>query len=157
MFEGMVAMQKKRAGRHKSDNPRTFDLSKIRLTREERRMIEIKAILQNNGDMAKYIRDLAIHDNRPPKALSACRCGSTSLHIVYEDEEYPIKVGDEDRILMLKGVPRSVCDECGQVLGDMRLAVKIESAIDEEILWRLNQRRDIPSVMEFDELIYVKN
>jgi len=148
-------MQKKKAGRHKSENPRTFDLAKIRLTREERRMIEMKAILFNNGNMAEYIRDLAIFDTRSPKPLPSCSCGSTSLHTIYKDEERIVNVGEEDHTLVLKGVPRSKCNECGKTLGDMRLAVKLETVLDEEILWRLNNHRVIPDQIEFEELISI--
>ncbi|RUS44932.1 hypothetical protein [Cohnella sp. AR92] len=118
-------------------------------------MIELKATLFNRGNMAEYIRDVALNDNRSPKPLPACRCGNTALHIVYIDEERTVNVGSEDRLLTLKGVPRSYCDQCGRTLGDLRLAAKIETVLDDEILWRLNRREIIPEQLEFESLLSV--
>ncbi|NHN33326.1 hypothetical protein [Paenibacillus agricola] len=148
-------MQNKKAGRHKSENPRTFDLPKTRLTREERRMIELKAVMHSKGNMAEYIRDLVLKDTRIPKPLSTCLCGSTSLKIIYKDEEREVNVGDQDLTLTLTGVPRSECSTCGRIIGDMRLAAKLETVLDEEILWRVNNHHIIPKQIEFNELITI--
>lgn len=144
-----------KGGRPQSDNPRTFSLPEIRLTREEKRMIQMKAQLHNGGNVSAYIRDLAINDNRSPKPIETCSCGCETLHIVNEDQQLLLDVAGTDRSLTLKGVPRSQCKDCGQIMGDFLLDVQIESVIDEEMLWRLNHRQPIPDEMEFDELLSV--
>ncbi|WP_240420328.1 hypothetical protein [Paenibacillus periandrae] len=116
-------------------------------------MIELKAVLHTKGNMAEYIRDLVLNDTRIPKPMPTCICGSTSLKIIYIDEEREVNVGNQDLILTLTGVPRSECSSCGRIMGDMRLAAKLENVLDEEILWRVNNHHIIPKQIEFNELV----
>lgn len=145
----------KKVGRPESDNPRTFDLPNIRLNREEKRVTLLKACLHNGGNVSAYIRELIINDHREPKPLVSCSCGSHSLHITHTDEERIINLGEEERTIRLTDVPRSKCSECGRVLGDLRLSAQIESFLDEEILWRLNNQQEIPEIMAFDDLLSI--
>ncbi|SDO16783.1 Helix-turn-helix domain-containing protein [Paenibacillus sp. yr247] len=113
------------------------NLPNIRLTRDEKRATLLKASLHNGGNVSAYIRELILNDNREPKPMATCSCGSHSLHITHTDEERMINLGEGERVVRLTV-------ECGKVLGDLRLSAQIKSFLDGKFL----QTRDFSRELE---------
>ncbi|MDP5276173.1 hypothetical protein [Chengkuizengella axinellae] len=142
-----------KVGRPKSSNPREFHLPDIRLTREEKRMIELKAILHEKGNVSQYIRSLVENDRREVTPLKSCSCGSTDLKVVYKDDIKHVDIGGSSFEIPLKSVPYNECNECGEELGDLRLHAKIDEIVDEEVTHRLNHKLPVPFTLNLFDVI----
>jgi len=143
-----------RRGRPKSDNPRSFTVPEVRLTREEIRMFKLKAGFFG-GSTAALIRR-AVGEFRPQLQENAC-CGDP-MEVVHTEESYPFSVGDENYTVTVRNIPIWRCRKCGEMEVDVMLMAAIEEVAAEEFEHRLMNGEKIPVelTLDFDELLSVE-
>lgn len=152
----MNKMKKQKVGRPYSDNPRAYFIPETRMTREESRMVTLKAALYSGGNKAEFIRQAANRFEGDIKTLPCMETGCAgTMHPVTTDDYHNIKVGDEQYQIVLHGMPVFQCDVCETREMDMNFTAEVEKAIDNEIEWRLQHRQPVPKEIDFHDLITV--
>lgn len=118
-------------GRPESENPRSENLPKARLTKEENRMLKMKAAIDTNGNMSEFIRK-AIEAYVPqlPKDGGQCyECGSVLKRTTY-DRTF------EDIPTIVKNIPGYRCQSCNALETDLAVEAEVagllESIFNEE-------------------------
>jgi len=141
-----------RRGRPKSDNPRSFTVPEVRLTREEIRMFKLKAGFFG-GSTAALIRR-AVESFTPQLQENVC-CGE-AMEVVNTEESYPFSVGDENYMVTVKNIPVWRCRKCGEIEVDLMLLAAVEEVVTEEFEQMLLNRKNIPgeTVLDFNELLH---
>lgn len=80
------------------------------------------------------------------------RCGER-MERVYKDYNHYYNVGSSDKTIVVTNAPYEECPECGHIVLDVMLFAEIESSIDEEIFYQLNNRQEIPKKVDFSEFV----
>jgi hypothetical protein len=128
----------------------TETLPEVRLTKEEKTMIKLKACLFNGGNVSAYIRRVATEDQREIPPLPSCRCGNKKLKTVFENTTQTVLIhGDVEKVIRILGVPRSFCPECGNTCGNLKLEAGIEEAVDHIVETALHSQQHIPVELSF--------
>lgn len=83
--------------------------------------------------------------------MECSQCGKT-MTITYLPFTFSYNVGDEKRTLTIQNAPHFTC-ECGHTVINLFLYAEIEKAVENEIFYRLNKRKDIPDKVEFNQLV----
>lgn len=141
-----------KVGRPKSDNPRSFTIPEVRVTREEYRMVKLKADLYSNGSTAGLIRE-AVKRYAGSIPEQTCHKCSKIMEIESSTEEYEFDVSGQIHSVKVKNVPTYSCRACRVKLGDLRLYADLEEAVEDEIFHRLNARKSLPDEIDFYDFI----
>lgn len=143
-----------RTGRPRSVNPRSFTIPEVRVTREEKIMINLKAAL-NHMTVADLIREAVKKmDVDIPKEDKCPYCGER-MELVFSDLEHQVTVADKPHNVTIENVPHYKCTnpKCGKELGDLHLAAVCEKAVEDEIYYCLNNRLPLPTRMDLKKFI----
>lgn len=145
---------KPKVGRPHSKNPRSYVVPETRMTREEYRMVTLKAAMYTGGNTAEFIRLASKKFEGEMKTLPCMEQGCAgTLHSVKADDFHTFKIGDKEHEIVLRGMPIFECDICQIREIDVNLAAEVERAVDDEIGWRIQHRRSVPDELDFIELI----
>lgn len=142
--EGRQNMAKK--GRPKSENPRSFTIPEVRVTKEEKNMFALKAGFLG-GSTATLIRK-AVEAYQPQLQPSKC-CG-VEMKIIKETEEFQFRFGDSEYTVTVENIPHWKCVKCGTVKGGLFLLAAVEDVIEQKMFDFIKSRRSIPKSITFD-------
>lgn len=143
-MKGMITLTK--MGRPKSENPRSFTVPEVRLTREEKRMFEMKAGFLG-GSTAALIRK-AVEAYKPQLQENVC-CNQV-MNIITQEEEIPFEYGDQAYTFRITNIPMWHCDTCDEIEEDFKLMVAVEKTAKHEFEKYLQTGQEIPKVVEMD-------
>lgn len=150
--KGTVNMQKRRG--RPTDNPRPLTIPETRVSREENRMIRLKAALYAGGNVAEFMRLAATQYKGQMKTLNCISPNCDGLmQMSYADETHFFKVSNRDHVMVLRGVPVYECNCCHNRMADVNLSAELEGFINEEIEFRLKNYMELPTEIDFDSLI----
>ncbi|MBO8172258.1 MAG: hypothetical protein H0Z33_10240 [Bacillaceae bacterium] len=151
--KGLKGMAKR--GRPKSDNPRSFTVPEVRLTKKEMRMFTLKAGFFG-GSTAALIRK-AVEAYEPRLQKNEC-CGK-EMEVMKEDESFVFKHGNHECKITVKNVPKWRCSKCGEVEAGLSLIAAIEKVVEQEFESRINTPgSQVPDeiTLNFDEMLQIK-
>lgn len=152
-------MNNRNVGRPPINNARDYRLPEARLTKDELRMIKLKAQMYAKGNVSKYVRDLIEMDTRPyPPAFESCSTCTGKLISELINMVHYYSVADTEHQINITNFPVSKCKECNTELIDIGLAAEVEKILDELIHERLNHKNTnlrfvIPLEIDFNELL----
>lgn len=151
-LKGMKNMAKR--GRPKSDNPRSFTVSEVRLTKEEKRMFELKAGFLG-GSTAALIRK-AVEAYQPKLQKNVC-CGQ-EMTVVKTTEFFPYTYNGQECMIKITNIPMWHCEVCSEIEQDLMLMAAIEDSTDQKFEALLRSGEQIPDEMnlDFNEMLKVK-
>lgn len=134
----------------KSEESRSFTVPEVKVTREEKRMFELKAALYS-GNTQSLIREAV---NRYEGVLPSvnCRCGQV-MKKVKTTKEYEFDVAGRKQVVKVYNVPAHECGTCEKTTFDLMFLAKLEEVIGDEVLYRLNDRQPLPDEIDLCDLI----
>ena len=155
MYQYREGCDMAKRGRPKAENPRSYTLSEVRVTREEQRMAKLKADLYFNGSTAELLRKSIkeFKSEIPIKNPYCPECDSSEVSVVFVDETDTFTVADIEHEVTVKGVPATQCTNCGAVYKDLRLSTDLWKEVNEEIVYRLNARKPLMKEVHFNDLL----
>ena len=83
------------------------------------------------------------------QGIICSKCRKT-MKTTYSPYIYYYEVGEENRELTINNAPIYGC-ECGNKEINLLLYATVEKAVENEIFYRLNRRKEIPSTIDFSE------
>jgi DNA-directed RNA polymerase subunit RPC12/RpoP len=104
---------------------------------------------KNKEERTEMIAAIKKHMNVREKECSKCGKTMRATNLPYT---HYYKVGDKERKLTINNAPHYEC-ECGHRIINLILYAEVEEAVENEIFYRLNKRKDIPNEVEFNSLI----
>ncbi|MEF3304210.1 hypothetical protein [Paenibacillus sp. GYB003] len=117
-------------------------------------MIRLKAALYVGGNVAEFMRQAAAQYRGQMKTLDCINPNCDGLmQVIYTDETHFFKVADKDHEMVLHGVPVYECNCCRTRMADVNLSAELEGFIDEEIEFRLKNYMELPTEIDFDQLL----
>lgn len=145
--KGLKGMAKR--GRPKSDNPRSFTVPEVRLTKEEMRMFTLKAGFLG-GSTAVLIRK-AVEEYQPQ--LQKNECCSREMEVIKDEELFVIEHGNYGCKIKItvKNVPKWRCSECGEIEAGLSLIATLEKVVEQEFESKVNTPgSELPGEIELD-------
>ncbi|WP_028987563.1 hypothetical protein [Thermicanus aegyptius] len=143
-----------KVGRPKSNNPREFTIPEIRVTKEENRMIKLKAALYAGNSVAKFLR-MAAEKYKEELPDEKCLCGG-KMKVVLDTETFDYEIADEKVSIKVNNIPMYKCENCGKMKENLFLMAALEEAIDHEIIRSMRERQKIPEEIDFQSFLEVK-
>lgn len=143
-----------KVGRPKSNNPREFTVPEIRVTREENRMIKLKAALYAGNSIAKFLR-MAAEKYKEELPVKKCLCGG-EMKVVFDAETFDYEIADEKVSVKVNNIPMYKCEKCGAMEGNFFLMAALEETIEDEMIKRMREKVKIPKEIDFESLLEVK-
>jgi hypothetical protein len=140
----------------KLEIPKGFNLPQVEVTREEYRMIRLKAAMYTGGNIEKFLLQAAEQYVGVMKPIACCENGCNGImNVTKSDQIHEFQIADKLHRLTLKGEPIYEFQACAKQVVDLQLSAEIEEVLDKEVFCRLNQRLELPTELEFDELLKI--
>lgn len=136
--------------------PQSWYLPAVKVTREEYRMIRLKAAMYTGGNLEKLLIRAVEQFEGITKQIACCENSCTGIMtVIKSDHIHEFQIADQHHSLILKGSPIYECQLCAKQIIDLQLYAEIEEVLDKEVLYRLNQRLELPTEMDFDDLLKI--
>lgn len=128
----------------------------LEVTREEYRMIRLKAAMYTGGNVEKFLLLATEQFEGVMKPLACCENGCNGImNATKSDQIHKFQIADKLHSLTLKGEPIYECQYCAKQIMDLQLSAEIEEVLDNELFYRLNQRLELPTEVDFDDLLKI--
>ncbi len=128
----------------------------LEVTREEYRMIRLKAAMYFGGNVERFLLQAAEKFEGVFQPLACCESGCNGImNATKSDQIHKFQIADKTHSLTLKGEAIYECQSCAQQIMDLQLSAEIEEVLDNEVFYRLNQRLELPTEMNFDDLLKI--
>jgi hypothetical protein len=131
-------------------------IPQLEVTREEYRMIKLKAAMYSGGNVERFLLQAAEKFEGVMKPLACCENGCNGImNVIKLDQIHEFQIADQSHRLTLRGEPVYECQACAKQVVDLQLSAEIEELLDDEVFYRLNQRLEIPTELDFDDLLKI--
>ncbi|MEF2246432.1 hypothetical protein [Paenibacillus sp. IITD108] len=145
---------KRKPGRPYAKNSRSITVPH-RMTREENRMLRLKAALYTNSNTSELIRQAVMSFSREV-SMPCMEVGcSGNMKLVPTSDQVLVHVGSNQHEIKIDEMPIYECERCGNQEIDLKFAAEVETIVDEEVGFLLNQRKEVPLVINFNDLMTV--
>lgn len=140
--------------RPKSDNPRSFTVPEVRLTKEEQRMFILKAGHFGGSTAALIRKAVEAYDPKMPEN----QCCGRNMEVFEDEVEFPFRYGDNECVVIVKNVPTWRCNQCGEVEMGLSIAASAEKIAEQEFesfLYDRDKSKNIPDeiTLDFNQLM----
>ncbi len=147
-------MTKRGPGRPISENKKSVHVPN-RMTREEARMLRLKAALYTGTNTSELIRQAVVAFDKE-MTMPCMEAGCHSLMLLKTiSEPIMLNIAGVHHEVLLHEMPIYECPNCGNKELDVKFAAEVEKVVDEEMGFMLNQRKDLPTELNFRELIII--
>lgn len=131
-------------------------IPQLEVTREEYRMIRFKAAMYSGGNVERFLLQAAEKFEGVMKPLACCENGCNGImNVKKSDQLHKFQIADKLHSLTLTGEPIYECQSCAKQIMDLQLSAEIEEVLDNEVFYRLNHRLELPTEMDFDDLLKI--